>query len=56
VNGGRASLEMTRNIWLWDQKQAGLRRTVYWYREQPEWRRPLRARLTRESSGFWTDA
>jgi dTDP-glucose 4,6-dehydratase len=32
----------------------GLSRTVDWYREHPEWWRPLKARLLRESSGFWT--
>ena len=32
----------------------GLRRTVDWYREHPEWWQPLKARLTRESAGFWT--
>jgi dTDP-glucose 4,6-dehydratase len=33
----------------------GLSRTVDWYREHPDWWRPLKARLTRESSGFWTE-
>ena len=33
----------------------GLRRTVDWYREHPEWWRPLKERLARESKGFWTD-
>jgi dTDP-glucose 4,6-dehydratase len=32
----------------------GLSRTVNWYREHPGWWRPLKARLTRESAGFWT--
>jgi len=32
----------------------GLRRTVDWYREHSEWWHPLKARLPRESSGFWT--
>ena len=32
----------------------GLSRTVAWYREHPDWWRPLKAKLTRESSGFWT--
>jgi dTDP-glucose 4,6-dehydratase len=32
----------------------GLRRTVDWYREHPDWWRPLKERLTRESAGFWT--
>ena len=34
----------------------GLRRTVQWYREHPEWWRPLKERLGRESKGFWTSA
>ena len=34
----------------------GLRRTVDWYRQCPEWWRPLRARLARESAGYWTQA
>ena len=34
----------------------GLSRTVAWYREHPEWWRPLKERLARESRGFWTDA
>jgi dTDP-glucose 4,6-dehydratase len=32
----------------------GLRRTVDWYRRHPEWWQPLKERLIRESSGFWT--
>ena len=32
----------------------GLRRTVDWYRRHPEWWQPLKERLTRASSGFWT--
>ena len=32
----------------------GLSRTVDWYREHPDWWRPLKERLTRESAGFWT--
>jgi dTDP-glucose 4,6-dehydratase len=32
----------------------GLRRTVDWYREHPEWWQPRKARLARESAGFWT--
>jgi len=32
----------------------GLSRTVNWYREHPGWWRPLKARLNRESRGFWT--
>jgi dTDP-glucose 4,6-dehydratase len=32
----------------------GLRWTVSWYREHPEWWQPLKARLNRESRGFWT--
>jgi dTDP-glucose 4,6-dehydratase len=32
----------------------GLSRTVDWYREHPEWWRPLKERLARESKGFWT--
>jgi len=32
----------------------GLSRTVDWYREHPVWWRPLKARLGRESQGFWT--
>jgi dTDP-glucose 4,6-dehydratase len=31
----------------------GLRRTVDWYRQHPEWWQPLKARLARESAGFW---
>jgi len=27
---------------------------VYWYREHPEWWRPLKERLARETKGFWT--
>ncbi len=34
----------------------GLSRTVDWYREHPDWWKPLKARLTRESRGFWTGA
>ncbi|UCG41757.1 MAG: dTDP-glucose 4,6-dehydratase [candidate division WOR-3 bacterium] len=34
----------------------GLRRTVDWYREHPEWWQPLKKRLARESKGFWTEA
>jgi len=33
----------------------GLRRTVEWYRRHPEWWQPLKERLTRASSGFWTE-
>jgi len=33
----------------------GLRRTVDWYRDHPEWWQPLKARLARESAGFWTE-
>jgi dTDP-glucose 4,6-dehydratase len=33
----------------------GLRRTVDWYRQHPEWWQPLKERLTRASSGFWTE-
>jgi len=32
----------------------GLRRTVVWYREHPEWWQPLKSRLDRENRGFWT--
>ncbi len=32
----------------------GLSRTVDWYREHPDWWRPLKERLARESRGFWT--
>jgi dTDP-glucose 4,6-dehydratase len=32
----------------------GLRQTVAWYREHADWWRPLKARLCRESAGFWT--
>jgi len=31
-----------------------LSRTVDWYREHPDWWRPLKERLARESKGFWT--
>ncbi len=34
----------------------GLSRTVDWYREHPDWWRPLKERLSRESAGFWTDS
>jgi dTDP-glucose 4,6-dehydratase len=34
----------------------GLRRTVDWYREHPDWWRPLKERLARSSRGFWTGA
>jgi dTDP-glucose 4,6-dehydratase len=34
----------------------GLRRTVDWYRNHPEWWRSLKERLSRESRGFWTGA
>jgi dTDP-glucose 4,6-dehydratase len=34
----------------------GLSRTVDWYREHPEWWRPLKATLGREAKGFWTGA
>jgi dTDP-D-glucose 4,6-dehydratase len=34
----------------------GLRRTAAWYREHADWWRPLKARLTRETVGFWTEA
>jgi dTDP-glucose 4,6-dehydratase len=34
----------------------GLSRTVDWYREHPDWWRPLKARLEREARGFWTGA
>jgi dTDP-glucose 4,6-dehydratase len=34
----------------------GLSQTVDWYREHPEWWRPLKERLARESKGFWTDS
>ena len=33
---------------------AGLSRTVRWYQEHPDWWRPLKARLARESQGFWS--
>jgi dTDP-glucose 4,6-dehydratase len=32
----------------------GLSWTVDWYREHPDWWRPLKQRLIRESKGFWT--
>lgn len=32
----------------------GLKRTVAWYREHPEWWRPLLAGLDRAAQGFWT--
>jgi dTDP-glucose 4,6-dehydratase len=35
------------------QFEDGLRRTVDWYRQHPEWWQPLKARLARESAGFW---
>jgi dTDP-glucose 4,6-dehydratase len=33
----------------------GLPRVVDWYRRHPEWWRPLKERLARESKGFWTE-
>ncbi|MBM3332058.1 dTDP-glucose 4,6-dehydratase [candidate division WOR-3 bacterium] len=33
----------------------GLSRTVDWYRGHPDWWRPLKERLSRESRGFWTN-
>ena len=36
--------------------EVGLSRTVDWYREHPDWWRPLKERLSRESRGFWTGA
>lgn len=33
---------------------AGLRRTVDWYRDHAAWWRPLKNRLAGESGGFWT--
>jgi dTDP-glucose 4,6-dehydratase len=32
----------------------GLSRTVDWYRDNSDWWRPLKERLSRESKGFWT--
>ncbi|MBI5583084.1 MAG: dTDP-glucose 4,6-dehydratase [Deltaproteobacteria bacterium] len=32
----------------------GLARTVRWYQEHPDWWQPLKARLARESQGFWS--
>jgi dTDP-glucose 4,6-dehydratase len=34
----------------------GLRATAAWYREHADWWRPLKARLSRETAGFWTAA
>jgi len=34
--------------------QEGLRRTIEWYQSHPDWWRPLKQRLERESRGFWT--
>jgi len=34
--------------------QEGLRRTTEWYQSHPDWWRPLKQRLERESRGFWT--
>ena len=34
--------------------EEGLNRTVDWYRAHSDWWRPLKARLARESEGFWT--
>jgi dTDP-glucose 4,6-dehydratase len=34
----------------------GLRRTAAWYRDHPDWWRPLKAPLSRETAGFWTEA
>jgi dTDP-glucose 4,6-dehydratase len=34
--------------------EEGLSRTVDWYRENSDWWRPLKERLSRESKGFWT--
>lgn len=33
----------------------GISRTVKWYVDHPEWWRSAKARLARESAGFWTD-
>jgi len=32
----------------------GLRDTVAWFRKHPDWWKPLKERLGRESRGFWT--
>jgi dTDP-glucose 4,6-dehydratase len=32
----------------------GLARTVAWYREHPDWWKPLKKRLQKESRGFWS--
>jgi len=34
--------------------QEGIRRTVKWYQDHPEWWRPLKERLQKESKGFWS--
>lgn len=34
--------------------EAGLKKTVDWYRNNEWWWRPLKERLSSESSGFWT--
>ena len=33
----------------------GLAQTVQWYQEHPEWWRPLKKKLARESKGFWSN-
>ena len=36
--------------------EVGLRQTIDWYLGNTDWWRPLKARLSRESAGFWTEA
>jgi dTDP-glucose 4,6-dehydratase len=34
----------------------GLARTITWYKDHPEWWKPLKTRLQQESQGFWSRA
>lgn len=34
--------------------EAGLKRTVDWYKNNPSWWKPLKERLTKENRGFWS--
>lgn len=34
--------------------EAGLKKTVEWYRDNPSWWKPLKERLARENKGFWS--
>jgi dTDP-glucose 4,6-dehydratase len=46
-----------RNELGWAPKiklEAGLAKTVEWYKNNPSWWKPLKERLTRENKGFWS--